>query len=235
MTTMTKVKICGIQESAEALTASQAGADFIGMVFVPGLRRQVSIHKAQEVMSALRDESESPPPVVGLFANQPINKVNDTIRLCGLNMAQLCGQESVDYCGQVEVPVIKVAHVKASWEVELAVQTLAQELTSLTGHGHRVTLDRKVEGLPGGTGEAFNWEIARRLSALGYSFFLAGGLLPDNIAEAVRTAQPWGVDISSGVETGGRKDSAKIRSFIRRVRETDALLAGDRAARPEKE
>ena len=215
---MTRIKICGIQEPADAITALRAGADLLGLVFVPGRRRKVDIQRAREVVSAVQKESDSPPPVVGLFADQDLDEVNQTVRLGGLDMAQLCGQESAQYCGQVEVPVIKVVHVRPEWGSEEAVQALDQQISTLTAAGHWVTLDRKVEGLQGGTGEAFDWRIAGGLSARGHSFMLAGGLSPENVEEAMRTARPWGVDVSSGVETNGRKDSAKVRSFIARVR-----------------
>ncbi len=84
--------------------------------------------------------------------------------------------------------------------------------------GHMVTLDRLVEGIPGGTGHSFNWEIAARLSERGHSFLLAGGLTPGNVAQAVAKVQPWGVDVSSGVETDGVKDHQKIKAFISNAR-----------------
>jgi phosphoribosylanthranilate isomerase len=85
-----------------------------------------------------------------------------------------------------------------------------------------VTLDRRVEGLQGGTGQSFDWSIAAGLSQRGHTFLLAGGLTPDNVAQAIATVQPWGVDVSSGVETGGVKDHQKIRAFIRNARKLTA-------------
>ena len=221
---MTRVKICGIQQPADALAALRAGADLIGLVFVPERRRRVDITRAREVVAALRTEAGTSPPAVGLFADQTVEEVNETVRHCGLHMVQLCGREPLDYCGRIETSVIKVIHVREGVEPEAAVESLAQEVSALHTHGHQVTLDRRVEGLQGGTGETFEWEIAGRLSALGFSFLLAGGLSPDNVTQAVRIASPWGVDVSSGVETDGRKDPAKIHSFIDRVREVDAQL-----------
>ena len=225
---MTRVKICGIQEPSDALTALAAGADLLGLVFVPERRRRVDIDRARQVVEAVRDAGPSSPTMVGLFADQAIDEVNRTMRLSGLDMAQLCGRETIDYCAQVEAPVIKVMHVTQSPEVDEAVEALAEELAPYADRGYRITLDRKMEGLQGGTGKRFNWDIARSLSARGVSFLLAGGLSPDNVAQAVRSVAPWGVDVSSGVETNGRKDPAKVRSFIQLVRELDAQLASQR-------
>ena len=218
---MTRIKICGVMEASDALVAAEAGADFIGLVFVAGRRRRLDIQDAAKIISVLKGQGESPPSTVGLFADQPIEEVNHTLHHCGLDIAQLCGQESVEYCGQVDAPVIKVLHVMASWEVEEAVDMLEREMDRLVPLGHRITLDRKVEGLQGGTGEGFDWRIARRLSDAGRSFLLAGGLSPDNVVDAVHAARPWGVDVSSGVEINGQKDPILIRALVQRVRQTD--------------
>ena len=140
------------------------------------------------------------------------------MRDCELDMVQLCGHESLEYCGQVEVPVIKVLHILPTWKVEHAVALLTEQVESLNDQGHWVTLDRRVEGLQGGTGQSFNWQIARELSNKGYRFLLAGGLDPENVADAVAAAHPWGVDVSTGVETDGDKDPSKVRSFIAAAR-----------------
>ncbi len=221
---MTRVKICGIQESSDALVAAQAGADFVGVVFVPTARRRLDEDRALRIVSTLREKVGTPPRVVGLFADQPIGEVNRIVRHCGLDMAQLCGSESLEYCGEVGVPVIKVLHVSDSPAVEEAVALLSQAALALRERGHLVTLDRKVGGLQGGTGQAFNWNIARELSMKGLPFLLAGGLTPENVGLAIRAVRPWGVDVSSGVETGGVKDKKKIRAFIRAVQNTAALI-----------
>ena len=212
-----QVKICGILQPADALVAVEAGADLVGMIFVPGRRRCRDTATAQAVMTSLR-QLEKPPPMVGLFADQPLDDVNRIVRDCQLDMVQLCGHESLEYCDQVEVPVIKVLHILPSWEVEHAVGLLAEQFEGLTELGHWVTLDRRVEGLQGGTGQSFNWRIARLLSDGGHRFLLAGGLDPRNVADAVTAAQPWGVDVSTGVETDGDKDPAKVRTFIAAAR-----------------
>ena len=219
---MTRIKICGIQESGDALAAAGWGADFIGLVFVPGRRRKRDWEQALSVSSVLRDNVDNPPRIVGLFADQPLDEVNDTLRHCRLDMAQLCGSESLEYCARVQAPVIKVLHVADSRPVEDSVFDFSQQIAALDSGGHMVTLDRKVEGLQGGTGQSFNWEVAGRLAEQGLPFLLAGGLTPDNVASAVQKVGPTGVDVSSGVETRGVKDHEKIRAFIQAVRELDS-------------
>ena len=215
------VKICGVQEVGDALAAAEAGADFVGLVFVPGRRRRLDVDKARGLTSSLRESLGKPPKVVGLFADQPLEEVHAVVRRCGLDMVQLCGEESLDYCGQVEVPLIKVIHVPNGLGVQDASGTLAPEMAAFSGEGYLMTLDRKVEGLQGGTGKTFDWDVATALSMDGFAFLLAGGLTPENVAPAVRNVRPWGVDVSSGVETAGVKDAEKIRAFIRAARGAD--------------
>ena len=223
---MTRVKICGIRRAEDALVCAQAGADFIGLVFVPERRRRLEVAAAAEIVGSLR-AAQSPslpslPRAVGLFADQPLEEVNRTIRECGLAMAQLCGQESPDYCQRVQgdtgAGVIKVLHVPGGTDADQAEDDLEARLLRYREAGCYITLDRLVAGLQGGTGESFDWQVATRLSGKGYEFLLAGGLTPENVARAVAQAEPWGVDVSSGVETAGEQDAGKIWAFIRNAR-----------------
>ena len=216
---MTAIKICGIQKAEDALVAASAGADFVGLVFVPQRRRRLTEEPAAQIVKALTESPGKTPRVVGLFADQPIDEVNRHIKSCHLDRVQLCGSESLDYCGQVLAPVIKVIHVPEGGASDDDVDRLAESIQKFRDAGHLVTLDRQVNGLQGGTGKSFDWSIAARLAQAGHEFLLAGGLTPENVAEAVRTVAPWGVDVSSGVETGGVKDATKIRSFIQQVRQ----------------
>ncbi|MCE2464147.1 MAG: phosphoribosylanthranilate isomerase [Dehalococcoidia bacterium] len=218
---MTQVKICGNREMSDVMMAAEAGADFTGLVFVPGTRRTLDEEKAIRMIATLREQVPSPPKMVGIFADQPLKEVDRLVRRCGLDMVQLCGGESLDYCGKIGVPVIKVLHVSDALDVANAVDNLSQELLEVGTGGHLATLDRGVEGLQGGTGQSFNWDIARVLSSRGFQFLLAGGLTPENVGPAVSKVRPWGVDVSSGVETGGAKDVEKVRAFIRAVRGVD--------------
>ena len=221
---MTRVKICGIQGGGDALTAARAGADFVGLVFVPNRRRRLDEERAMGIVSALRENLGQPPKVVGLFADQPLEELAQVVRRCGLDMVQLCGAESLEYCDQAGVPVIKVVHVPDALPVDDAATRVCDVAGALKDRGHTVTLDRQVEGLQGGTGQSFNWAIAQAVASKGLPFFLAGGLTPENVGAAVRTVGPWGVDVSSGVETGGVKDASKIGAFVHAVR---AVTAGE--------
>jgi phosphoribosylanthranilate isomerase len=219
---MPKVKICGIRTLADALVAAQAGADFIGLVFVPGRRRRLELDVARELVEGLKNGPGDTPPVVGLFADQPLEEVNHTIATCNLDMVQLCGTESLDYCRDTKAEVIKVVHIPQSPSPAPEVE-LAQRIKAYRDVGCLVTLDRLVEGLQGGTGESFDWSIAADLAGKGYYFILAGGLSPENISEAVTTVGPWGVDVSSGVETNGDKDHDKIKQFIANAKKLSAI------------
>ena len=213
---MIKVKICGIREVGDALTAFEAGANYVGMVFVPGRRRKIDKARGLEIVSALELQIGTP-KTVGLFADQSLNEVEQTVQHCGLDMVQLCGTESLGYSSSITVPVIKVLHVSDESPVEAEVDRLSVSIAALREEGQLASLDSKVDGLQGGTGRKFNWRVAKALSSEGFSFFLAGGLTPVNVSSAVSEVRPWGVDVSGGVETGGNKDSDKIKEFIKAV------------------
>ena len=215
---MTAIKICGIQRAEDAVAAAVAGADFLGLVFVPQRRRRLAEGPAAQIVQALTEYPGETTKVVGLFADQPIDEVNRHINSCPLERVQLCGSESLDYCGQVLAPVIKVIHVPEGRAQSDDLERLAESIQKYRDAGHLVTLDRQEDGLQGGTGKSFDWNIAARLAQAGHNFLLAGGLTPENVAGAVRSVAPWGVDVSSGVETGGEKDATKIRTFIQQVR-----------------
>ena len=230
----TRTKICGIQRPEEALVAAEAGVDFIGLVFVPGRRRRLEVAAAADIAATMRaagSRFDRPAPqAVGLFADQPLAEVQGVIKAGGLDAAQLCGQESPEYCRQVQgetgASVIKVLHISGAATIGATEGSTTSQrdagverrLLDYQEAGCYITLDRLVEGLQGGTGESFDWDVAAQLSQRGYQFLLAGGLTPDNVAQAVAQARPWGVDVSTGVETDGVKDPEKIRSFIQNAR-----------------
>ncbi len=215
----TTVKICGVRSLDDALVAARAGADYVGMVFVPGRRRRVEPEAARIITSGLRDSDFEGPKSVGLFGDQPLDEVLDTIATAGLDYVQLCGEESLDYCRAVleRAGVIKALHV-ANDDSHDAIAGVANRIDAFAAAGCTVTLDSQVVGLHGGTGQSFDWSIAAQLAADGRRFLLAGGLTPDNVSEAVAVVRPWGVDVSSGVETDGVKDHAKIRQFVSNAR-----------------
>ncbi len=223
---MIRVKICGLGNSADACAAAEAGADFIGMVFVPERHRRITPDDAKDIVNAVRALDTPAPHMVGLFADQPLEEVNEVVAHCGLDAVQLCGQESVEYAAAVDCEVIKVVHVPAAYRAPDDVPQLAGRVQEYADSGCLVTLDRLVEGIQGGTGQSFNLEVAASLSSRGVSFLLAGGLTPANVGRAISIVRPWGVDVSSGVETIGRKDRRKIRRFVENARHADAALSG---------
>ena len=213
----TRVKICGIRDKTHALAAVEAGADFIGLVLAPS-QRQVSPAKACEIASAVKKSSNTT-KVVGVFVNAPGFQVNEIADFCALDLVQLSGDESWEYCHEVVKPIIKAIRVGQQSPEELYAE-LSAGGKSLPPQRFIALLDSQVEGKYGGTGESFNWNLAEQV-AKRFPVIIAGGLDPKNVARLIETVRPWGVDVSSGVETGGVKDIAKIRTFIKEVRKVD--------------
>lgn len=210
----TKAKICGLQKLEDVLTAVRYGADLIGLIFVPNTKRRIDIVVASEIIGHLKLRFNRRPQTVGLFADQPIEEVNDHVEFLNLDRVQLCGNESAEFCARVSVPVIKVIHVPEIVSITKQVSEIAVQIDRYVNKGHLIALDRQAGNLKGGTGTNFDWSVAAALSEQGYKFILAGGLTPVNLARAIDLTAPWAVDVSSGVETDGEKDSDKIRAFI---------------------
>jgi phosphoribosylanthranilate isomerase len=214
---VTKFKICGLREVSHALAAAEAGADFLGFVFVPGVRRQLSEEQARAIIQKYRRiKGNDGPKLVGLFANQPLDDVNRIARSCGLDLAQLCGDEPPEYWERLAVPVIKQIKVGDQDSHDATVADALSRVEEIVSRGHMAQLDRHEEGALGGTGRSFDWSVAREV-ARHHDFLLAGGLSPDNVQQAIATGNPWGVDVSSGVETDGIKDPKKIAAFAEAV------------------
>ena len=210
------VKICGVRRLEDALVAAEASADYVGMVFVPGRRRRVDPEAARVITDALGELGPDAPRSVGLFGDQPLTEVLDTIAAAGLDCVQLCGDESPEYCRRVRehAGIIKVLHVADDADIAGIVDLI----DTYTAAGCTITLDSQVAGLHGGTGQSFEWSIAAKLAQSGRKFLLAGGLTPENVADAVAQVNPWGVDVSSGVETDGAQEHQKIRQFVANAR-----------------
>ena len=214
---MTRVKICGIRDKNHALAAVEAGADFIGLVFAPS-KRQVTPTQACEIASAVKKSSDAT-KVVGVFVNAPASQVNEIADFCALDCVQLSGDESWEYCREVVEPVIKAIRVGQQSPAELYAE-LSAGGKLLPQQRFIALLDSQVEGKYGGTGESFNWNLAQQV-AKRFPVIIAGGLDPKNVSRLIERVRPWGVDVSSGVETGGVKDIAKIKAFIEAVRKAD--------------
>ena len=216
---MPRIKICGIKEKSHALGASSAGADFIGLVLAPS-PRQVTVAQAQEIVSAIKERSKAT-ETVGVFVNMPTPAVNRIARTCNLDWVQLSGDESWAYCQQITLPLIKAVRIKEGESTEEINNYLANGTEILSGQKYLYLLDSQVKGSYGGTGITLDWDLARKL-ARQFPVILAGGLTSENVAQAIKTVAPWGVDVSSGVELGGVKSIAKIRAFTSAVRRADA-------------
>lgn len=219
---MVNVKICSIQEVTHVFAAAEAGADFVGLNFVPGVRRELAEEKAYEIVQEFRMRwGKQGPKLIGIFVDQPLGEVNRILERCDLDMAQLSGEESIAYCRGVGRPTVKAIHVPVGLPVETGIEILAASITELQYTGVIPLLDPHVPGHFGGAGVAFDWDVAQEL-ANRHDFVLAGGLNQNNVGAAIRQVRPWGVDVSSGVETNGQKDPEKIRAFVRAARECDS-------------
>lgn len=207
---MTVVKICGLRTPEHALVSAAAGAELLGFIFAPS-RRQVEAQQVAAIRAALA-EAGYRPELVGVFVNSPATTMLEIADYCGLDILQLSGDEPPGILAAL--PGRRV--IKA---VRLAGQPDEQHWLRPGPHHDRVRLlvDAHVRGSYGGAGVTADWagaaELAGRLPIL-----LAGGLTPDNVGDALRQVAPWGVDVSSGVETDGVKDTSKIRAFVAAVR-----------------
>ena len=217
---MTLVKVCGMRDLEHMAAAAEAGADLLGMVFLPTVRRYIPPETGAALASTFRESRQGAPQrLVGLFADQPVEHVNAVAAQVGLDFVQLCGSEPPEYWAQVEPAILKVVHVPAAASGDTddqyaVVETVEVRLQAISNAGHIALLDRQSLVQPGGMGEMFDWSVAQELAALGYRFILAGGLTPENVAAAIEAVGPFGVDVSSGVETDGVKDIEKIRRFV---------------------
>lgn len=204
-----RVKICGLTQRDEALGVVVAGADAVGVVFVPGTPRAVTPAQAASVVREL------PPLVarVGLFVDAAVEEIRTTVQQVGLDTVQLHGEETPEVCREVR----RFARVLKAFRVR-GPETVAR----LAAYGDEVDaflLDAYVPGVAGGTGATFDWTQAVAAQRFGRPIILAGGLTPGTVAEAVRQVRPYAVDVSSGVERApGRKDLAKVRELVAAVR-----------------
>jgi phosphoribosylanthranilate isomerase len=200
------VKICGITRPADALAAAGAGADAIGLVFYPPSPRYLSVERAREIRDALPPFVQS----VALFVNADAAQVSQVIGRVHPAMLQFHGDEAPDFCAQFGLPFVKACRVKAG--------VSALEYLRPFSHAAAWLFDSHVPEY-GGVGESFDWSL---VPATDKPVILSGGLSRDNVAQAIRRVRPWGVDVSSGVESAkGIKDAARISAFIAEVRHAD--------------
>jgi phosphoribosylanthranilate isomerase len=197
----TRVKICGITNLADAQTAIEAGADALGFIFYEKSPRRMTIPAAAEISKQL------PPFIlrVGVFVNAPKEEIVRAIAGCGLSLLQFHGDEPPEFCTQFGLMSMKAFRIRD-----------AESLKELPKYKTDAwLLDAYSSDTLGGTGEKFNWDLAIEAQKPGRPVFLAGGLTPKNVADAIQKVRPFGVDVSSGVESApGKKDHAKVRAFI---------------------
>ena len=203
----TRVKVCGITRPADARAAAQAGADAIGLVFYPPSPRYLSTERAVEIRDALPPFVQS----VALFVNPDAPQVAQVIGRVKPALLQFHGEETPQFCAQFGLPYVKACRMRPGVDALEYLRPFSSAAAWL--------FDSHVAEY-GGVGESFDWSLvpAQRERAV----ILSGGLSPANVAEAVRRMRPWGVDVSSGVESAkGLKDAAKIAAFIAEVRNAD--------------
>lgn len=202
------VKICGITNLEDALVAAEAGADALGFMFHEPSPRAVSLETAARICRKLPQHIVR----VGVFVDAPETQVVRAIAGCSLNLLQFHGNETPEYCQQFPAMTMKAFRVRD-----------ASSLHKLTEYPTDAwLLDSYVAGKLGGTGETFNWALAHEAVGMGKPIFLAGGLTPENVSDAVRTVGPYGVDVSSGVEAKpGKKDVEKVKAFIEAAKSAD--------------
>ena len=203
----TRVKICGITRPQDALAAAQAGADAVGLVFYPSSPRYLSTERAVEIRDALPPFVQS----VALFVNADAAQVAQVLQRVRPGMLQFHGEESPDFCSQFGAPFVKAVRVRPGVDALEYLRPFSRAAAWL--------FDSYVPEY-GGVGESFDWSLVPALRER--PLILSGGLAPANVAEALRRVRPWGVDVSSGVESAkGIKDAAKIAAFMAEVRNAD--------------
>ena len=211
---MTRVKICGVSDPADARRVADLGAWALGMIFWPGSPRLCALGDAEAIGAELQRRLE----LVGVFVNASLDEVADTVDRCHLTVVQLHGDEGPAYCREVArrtgAKVMKAIRVRDAAQLH-DLQRFHTDLHLLDAYSPRT---------PGGTGETFDWELARRHPRTP-PMVLSGGLDADNVGAAIEAARPFAVDVASGTEAApGRKDPAKLAAFVRAVEEADARL-----------
>ncbi len=205
------VKICGITSPEDAEAATDAGADAVGLVFWPGSPRHVSVQAARRIGEGLPSHVLR----VGVFVDAPRDELVRTAEDARLDLLQLHGSEPPEALADLPRRVLKAVRVGTGFAV--------QDALLYEGRAAGLLLDTHRTGTPGGTGETFDWALAREVRKGAGFVVLAGGLRPENVREALKAVGPDGVDVSSGVESSpGRKDAEKMRSFVAAVRSAEA-------------
>jgi phosphoribosylanthranilate isomerase len=224
------IKICGITREEDALLAASSGADAIGLVFWPHSKRFVPVDAAARIVRNLPPRTAA----VGVFVNETPNHVNSIAGYVGLQFVQLHGDESADVCLRVTLPVIKAFNVGPGFQASVLEQypgtlvLLDGDVQATEGAVSAIGSGGGPDPTPrlrGGTGRTADWEAARRVAA-GRRIVLSGGLTAENVGRAIVHVRPYGVDVSSGVESApGIKDGRRLREFVAAVRGAERFLS----------
>ncbi|RMH00834.1 MAG: phosphoribosylanthranilate isomerase [Chloroflexi bacterium] len=222
-----KVKICGVTNLADAETAVSAGADYLGFIFYPKSKRAITQAEARAIVAQLRTRPDCP-HLVGVFVNETAETIARILDECQLDLAQLSGEEVPWMVGDPRSPIygraykalrpasLPEAEAEAEWYIPP--QFTNQPPQRRPNHP-ALLIDTWHPVLRGGTGQTGNWEMSAHLAHTIPNLMLAGGLTPENVAEAVRQVRPFAVDVASGVEfSPGQKDPDKVRTFIHRAK-----------------
>lgn len=201
---MTWIKICGITDISTAQHVCKQGADAIGFVFAES-KRAISVEQASVICKMLPDKIKK----IGVFVNREQEDLRSTFKFCQLDMVQLHGEESSEFCSSLKLPYIKALRIQD--EADLENIDSYPDATA-------ILLDSFKPEQRGGTGLTFPWKLANKAKKRRDKLILAGGLHVDNVQQAIKESRAWGVDVSSGLETAGRKDLQKISDFIAKVR-----------------
>ena len=219
---MTIIKICGIRTLPDALAAIEAGADYLGFNFYPKSVRFIEKSACAEITSVLKREHPQV-KLVGVFVNSSVEEIKDILQTCRLDLAQLHGDETPEIFAQLTPHAFR------------AFRGIPESNVGYERSGEPAMLiDAAVKGVYGGSGVTADWTAATEL-AKQYPLLLAGGLTPENVAEAVRRVRPWGVDVASGVESApGRKDPVKMKAFVQAVKDGEKTIGREPESRSSK-
>jgi phosphoribosylanthranilate isomerase len=211
---MTKIKICGIKTLSDALSAIEAGADYLGFNFYPKSVRFIEADACAKITAALK-QAHPAIKLVGVFVNSSADEVQHILETCSLDLAQLHGDETPEMVAAFNGRAFKAIRLSADSVTDARMATDFADLRR--GLAPAFLVDAAVKGVYGGSGAIADWSAAAEL-AKRVPLLLAGGLNPDNVAAAVRQVKPWGVDVASGVEAGpGSKDPGKMKAFVKAV------------------
>lgn len=209
----TQVKICGLRSQRDLDAAIEAGADMLGFMFYTRSHRYVTPQRVANLLEKRENLAHPPkgqaaPDLVGVFVNEDAEVINDIVKLAGLHFVQLHGNETPEFCQRIRVPVIKALRLSSPDDLP--------QVKAYQPVAWRILLDTPTKQW-GGSGQVHDWDLARQI-AHETPIILAGGLTSQNVDEAIRHVHPWGVDVSSGVETEKEKDPAKIYAFVQAAR-----------------